>query len=92
MDKQSIKERKKLWEILKTERQNGNHAVIRQNVLYVNGKKYIQMTNEKDNTKYNNLNKPPQTPLLTSPTKKRQDSEIQSQDFEENRNNHSFRE
>ncbi|KAJ2937189.1 hypothetical protein O0L34_g19063 [Tuta absoluta] len=41
LDDLSITKRKKLLEILKMERNNGNHAIIRDNVLYINGKKYV---------------------------------------------------
>lgn len=40
LDDKSLQERKKLREILKEERKNGKHAVIRNNKLYIDYKEY----------------------------------------------------
>ncbi|KAI5646532.1 hypothetical protein NE865_01465 [Phthorimaea operculella] len=48
LNEQSIRERKKLLEILKMERKNGNHAIIRDNILYINGKKFVQKPEKED--------------------------------------------
>lgn len=47
LDREALRERQDLVKILFEERKNGNHAIIRNNTLYINGKKYYASNTNK---------------------------------------------
>lgn len=73
LDKNELNKRRELTKVLRFERKNGNHAVIRNNILYINGKEYTNIlvnrdknqdlynTQTKDNKQEQNSNTQPKT-------------------------------